>query len=98
MLSDQGPLGEAMGPQVCRLADAVSDTEQLRRCRSGFYRCLTGWADAAFELTDAALCAPAPVSSIPTLSLEPTFRSSHGSLYKSLARGQIGRASCRERV
>ena len=53
-----------MGPQVCRLADAVSDTEQLRRFRSGFYRCLTGWADAAFELTDAALCAPAPVSSI----------------------------------
>jgi hypothetical protein len=47
-----------MGPQVCRLADAVSDTEQLRRFRSGFYRCLTGWADAAFELTDAALCAP----------------------------------------
>ena len=85
-----------MGPQVCRLADAVSDTEQLRRFRSGFYRCLTGWADAAFELTDAALCAPAPVSSIPTLSLEPTFRRSHGSLYKALARGQVDAGAMRE--
>ena len=36
----------SMGPQVCGLADAVSDTEQLRRFRSGFYRCLTGWPDA----------------------------------------------------
>jgi hypothetical protein len=85
-----------MGPQVCRLADAVSDTEQLRRFRSGFYRCLTGWADAAFELTDAALCAPAPVSSIPTLSLEPIFRRSHGSLYKALARGQVDAEAMRE--
>ena len=85
-----------MGPQVCRLADAVSDTEQLRRFRSGFYRCLTGWADAAFELTDAALCAPAPVSSIPTLSLEPTFRRGHGSLYKALARGQVDAGAMRE--
>lgn len=85
-----------MGPQVCRLADAVSDTEQLRRFRSGFYRCLTGWADAAFELTDAALCAPAPVSSIPTLSLEPTFRRSHGSLYKALARGQVDAEAMRD--
>ena len=92
-----------MGPQVCRLADAVSDTEQLRRFRSGFYRCLTGWADAAFELTDAAfeltdaaLCAPAPVSSIPTLSLEPTFHRSRGSLYKALARGQVDAGAMRE--
>ncbi|MHB8300854.1 MAG: hypothetical protein ACYDDW_20370 [Dermatophilaceae bacterium] len=78
-----------MGPPVCRLADAVSDTEQLRRFRSGFYRCLTSCLDdAAFELTDAALCAPAPVGSIPTLSLEPTFRRSHGSLDKALARGR----------
>ena len=85
-----------MGPQVGRLADAVSDTEQLRRFRSGFYRCLTGWADAAFELTDAVLCAPAPVASIPTLSLEPTFRRSHGSLYKALARGQVDAEAMRD--
>ena len=85
-----------MGPQVCRLADAVGDTEQLRRFRSGFYRCLTSWGDAAFELTDAALCAPAPVGSIPTLSLEPTFRRSHGSLYKALARGQVDAEAMRD--
>lgn len=28
------------------------------------------------------LCAPSPVHSVPTLSLEPAFRRSHGSLYK----------------
>jgi hypothetical protein len=50
---------------------------------------LTAWADALFELCDAALCAPAPVGSVPSLSLEPVFRRSHGSLYKALARGRI---------
>lgn len=37
----------------------------------------------------AVLCAPAPVTSVPTLSLEPVFRRSHGSLYKALDRGWI---------
>src|SRR5665811_1590219 len=88
--------GGSMGPQVCGLADAVSDTEQLRRFRSGFYRCLTGWPDAAFELTDAALCAPSPVGSVPTLSLEPVFRRSHGSLYKALDRGEVDAEAIRD--
>jgi len=57
---------------------------------------LTGWADAAFELTDAVLCAPAPVSSVPTLSLEPVFRRSHGSLYKALARGRVDAEQVRD--
>ena len=61
--------------------------------RSGFYRCLAGWADAAFELTDAALCAPAPISSMPVLSLEPVFRRSHGSLYKATGPRRRGRLS-----
>ena len=61
----------------------------LEQFRTGFYGCLSGWGDALFELTDATLCTPAPVSSVPTLSLEPTFRRSHGSLYKCLARGEI---------
>ncbi|MHB1475696.1 MAG: transposase [Dermatophilaceae bacterium] len=61
----------------------------LEGFRTGFYGCLSGWGDALFELTDATLCTPAPVSSVPTLSLEPTFRRSHGSLYKGLARGEI---------
>jgi len=64
--------------------------------RSGFYRCLTGWADAAFELTDAAQCAPAPVGPLPTLSLEPGFRRSHGSLYKALARGEVDTEAMRD--
>ncbi len=61
----------------------------LMSFRAAFYGCLTRWADALFELTDAALCAPAPVGSVPSLSLEPVFRRSHGSLYKALARGRI---------
>ena len=63
---------------------------------TGFYRALTGWADATFELCDAVLFAPAPVSSVPTLSLEPVFRRSHGSLYKALARGQVDTEAVRE--
>ena len=57
--------------------------------REAFYGCLTGWGDALFELCDAALCVPAPVGSVPALSLEPAFRRSHGSLYKALANGRI---------
>jgi len=82
---------DAHGPE-----DTASDAERLRRFRTGFYRCLTGWADATFELCDAALCAPAPISSVPTLSLEPTFRRSHGSLYKALARGQVDAEAMRD--
>ena len=57
--------------------------------REAFYGCLTGWGDALFELCDAVLCSPAPVYSVPSLSLEPAFRRSHGSLYKALARGSV---------
>jgi hypothetical protein len=67
----------------------ATQTEQLHAFRTGFYNCLTGWPDALFELSDALLCAPAPVSSVPALSLEPVFRRSHGSLYKGLDRGDI---------
>jgi len=69
----------------------MTSTQQaaLIEFRQSFHRCLTGWGDALFELTDAVLCSPAPVGSVPGLSLEPTFRRSHGSLYKALARGSI---------
>jgi hypothetical protein len=60
---------------------------QLTRFRAGLHDCLTRWPDALFELADAALCTPAPLHSIPALSLEPEFRRSHGSLYKALANG-----------
>ena len=52
--------------------------------RQEFHTCQFGWADALFELSDAVLCAPTPVGSVPSLSLEPVFRRSHGSLYKAL--------------
>lgn len=57
--------------------------------RQAFHGCLTSWGDALFELCDAALCSPSPVGSVPSLSLEPVFRRSHGSLYKGLALGEI---------
>ena len=79
-----------------RLAEADPPTKALLGFRAGFYACLTGWADAAFELTDAVLCAPAPVSSVPSLSLEPVFRRSHGSLYKALARGGVDAEQMRD--
>jgi len=62
---------------------------ELEQFRSQLYGCLTRWGDALFELVDAALCAPGPVGSVPALSLEPEFRRSHGSLYKSLAHGRV---------
>src|SRR5665213_3448948 len=65
------------------------DRDRLRDLRTELYGCLTRWGDTLFELCDAALCAPGALHSVPSLSLEPTFRRSHGSLYKSLARGQI---------
>jgi hypothetical protein len=67
----------------------TSQAEELVAFRSGFYRALTSWPDALFEVTDAALCRPGPVSSVPGLSLEPVFRRGHGSLYKALERGQV---------
>lgn len=63
--------------------------------RTTLYGCLTRWGDALFELADATLCAPAPVGSVPSLSLEPVFRRSHGSLYKALATGRIDAAALR---
>jgi len=42
------------------------------------------------------LCSPAPVGAEPSLSLEPEFRRSHGSLYKSLADGDVDDAHLRE--
>lgn len=61
----------------------------LRGFRQDLYGCLTSWSDALFELSDAVLSASGPVVSVPALSLEPTFRRSHGSLYKALVRGRL---------
>src|SRR5664280_2423294 len=93
ILSDTGGTMETPADDP---AERARDAERLRRFRTGFYRCLTGWADAAFELCDAALCAPAPITSVPTLSLEPAFRRSHGSLYKALSLGRVDHEGVRD--
>ena len=68
---------------------AEGHTGELTAFRRGLYQCLTRWGDALFELCDAVLCGVGPVSSIPSLSLEPEFSRSHGSLYKALRKGRI---------
>lgn len=66
-----------------------SDTETLIKFRAELHQCLTRWGNALFELCDAVLCSPAPVGSVPSLSMEPVFRRGHGTLYKALALGTI---------
>ena len=62
-------------PDDCPHCDAVNNTAAhtagLLGFRDGLHGCLTRWGDALFEATDALLCAPAPVSSVPALSLKP---------------------------
>jgi len=67
----------------------VENVTALTSFRQDLYGCLGRWGDALFELCDAVLCSPAPVGSVPALSLEPVFRRSHGSLYKALAVGGV---------
>lgn len=51
---------------------------ELSEFRERFYHCLTGRADALFELTDAVLCADGPVASLAELSLTPEHRRGMG--------------------
>lgn len=67
----------------------ASPLGDLSGFREAFYRCLTARADALFELTDAALCAEGPVTSLVELSLEPEHRRGHGSLYGGLNQGGV---------
>jgi hypothetical protein len=76
-----------------RTDEAAAELIDLRR---SFHQCLSPWGDALFELCDAALCSSAPVGSVPSLSLEPEFRRSHGSLYKSLADGDVDNVRLRQ--
>ena len=70
--------------------------EELSEFRLGLYGAFTAWGDTLFELTDALSCSVGPVHSIPSLSLEPEFQRSHGSLYKSLARGRVDEDALRK--
>jgi hypothetical protein len=62
---------------------------RLSAFRSLFYTCLSARADALFELTDAVLRAPGPVTSLPELSLQSEHRRGHGAMYDALACGNI---------
>jgi hypothetical protein len=71
------------------MRDADGAAVELTDFRRSLHQCLSPWGDALFELCDAQLCSPSPVGSVPSLSLEPEFRRSHGSLYKALAEGDV---------
>jgi hypothetical protein len=66
---------------------------QARRVLTGFrgelYRCLTGRADALFELADAVLCRPQRVHMLAELSLELECRRGHGAVYDAVSCGEI---------
>lgn len=86
-------------PPITALAahprDDAASPATLSGFRADFYGCLDSWGDALFELSDAVLCSPTPVTSVPQLSLEAIFRRSHGSLYKALARGEVDTVALR---
>jgi hypothetical protein len=78
------------------LADGQAEAgARLARFRGEFYQCLTRRRDALFELTDAVLCAPGPVTSLPELSLDPAHRRGHGAMYDGLAAGRVDIARLR---
>jgi hypothetical protein len=64
--------------------------------RDELFGCYSRWGDALFELTDGLLCETGPVHSVPSLSLEPEFSRSHGSLYKALAKGCLDEEALRK--
>lgn len=70
----------------------------LSRFREAFHHCLTSRADALFDLTDAALCADGPVTSLVELSLTAEHQRGHGSLYDGLNSGGIDIARFRNIV
>jgi hypothetical protein len=67
----------------------------LAGLRRWFYGCLRRRADALFELTDALLCTPGSVVSLPELSLSAVHRRGHGAMYDALAAGQVEIGSLR---
>jgi hypothetical protein len=68
---------------------AAACRDRLAEFRQAVYQSLTRWADALFELMDAVLCTPGPVTSLPELSLSLVHRRGHGSTYAALADGRV---------
>ncbi len=56
-------------------------------------RCLTGRADALFDLADAVLCGDGPVTGLAELSLVPQHRRGHGAGYDAAPPSDIAAAS-----
>jgi len=83
-VADSVPHGDQGGGQ-----DPPTGLDDLVGFRRGLYGCLTGWADALFELCDALVCRPGRAESLPALSLEPECRRGHGSVYAALSAGGI---------
>ncbi len=69
--------------------DLAACRQRLAEFRWEFYRSLTRWADALFELTDAVLCADGPVDSLVGLSLVAEHRRGHGALYDAVNHGRL---------
>jgi hypothetical protein len=69
--------------------------DQLAAFRRELYGCLTGRADALFDLCDAVLCAEGPVKTLAGLSLAPGHRRGHGALYDAVNHGRIDIARLR---
>src|SRR5687768_10031033 len=67
----------------------TSPLARLGAFRSELHACFGRRTDALFELGDALLCRPAPLLSLPHLSLEPVCRRGWGSAYAALAHGRI---------
>jgi hypothetical protein len=67
----------------------------LTQFRADVYWSSTRRADALFELGDAVLCAPGPVTDLARLSLATEFRRGHGALYDALNCGHTGFARLR---
>jgi len=80
---------EAVVSSLVVPSSRVEALDALSAFRTEFYACLTGRADALFELADAVLCTEGPVTSLPELSLTYVHRRGHGAMYDALASGKI---------
>jgi hypothetical protein len=82
-----------LGSEVEPLAEGGQARDRLTAFRRELYECFSARADALFELSDAVLCAEAPVKTLVGLSLVPEHRRGHGALYDAVNSGriQIGR-------
>jgi len=71
------------------IGSEVEDVTTLPAFRREFHSCLTGRADALFELTDAVLCSDGPVRSLVGLSLVSEHRRGHGALHDAVNHGEL---------